>query len=347
MSNTYTGKRQTWETKFTYYNNMSSTLLEPGVAINEEFNRIYQKPFNEVVTDKTVIYNTPLTEQSLTNNSIDADLLNFKLLHEAKFENNNPYKFINDIKLRIDKISIQTYNFYDIDKGPDEEPNNERETIQDYTNLDELLPLQIKINNKEIDFGAADGSDDFRITELGYNTLTDEIILDPDVTLGRTYVETYEKDFELSSIPQKFDVEINFNNNIYSSYIKDPFFREFFFNNDIEDRIDRHIYNYASIAAIRIDGRIISTIDYDTPDNQNLTKPKRTVPQTITLETLETLLKKVLPEKEKKELKLSDIIETITDEEAEQLIENLKERRKPKEATNIIEKIKESAEYLK
>lgn len=343
MSNTYTGKRQIWEQKFTYYGKLSNTSIiqtVPGVEVN----RIIQKPYESVIQDKIVEYKQPLIDNSSVNNNIDKDLLNFKILEETPFSNTNPYKFINQITLRIDKITIQTYNFYD-----PLVPNKDRTLSTTYEQLTQLLPLQIKINNKEIEFGAADGINEYSIAEIGYNYGTNTPIIEQVLNKGNTYLESYEKDFELASFPQKIDVEINFNNNILTSYLNNSFFRNFFYNNNINDRIDRSVYLYSSIDNIRIDGRIISNIDYDSMANMRLNAPTRAVETPITLNNIEGMLKKVIPKKEKKDKNAKRKIEfkTTTKEEAQKIIDQFFDDKVEQfELTDIIQTIKENAEII-
>ncbi len=342
MNNTYTGKRETWEQKFTYYNNLSNDTLIVSPNPDISFDRIVSKNFTTVLQNKELNYVLPLIDDSTVNDQIDAELLNFKFLDETGFQNNNPYKFLNKIIMHIDKITFQTFNFYNVDNIP---PNDDRNTSTIYENLNDLLPLQIKINNKEIDFGAADGITQYSVAELGFNSSTNEIITDVPIP-GNSYIESYDKDFELSSVPQKFDVEINFNGNILSDYLSKPFIREFFYDDNINNRIDRIVYRHASLANIRIDGRIISTIDYDKVNEIRLSAPKRVIEQPITLNNIELMLKKLLPEKEKKELLFDEVFKTTTQEDAQDIVDQIINSKEENITTDIIQSIKETAENI-
>lgn len=337
MYNTYTGRRKQWEQKFTFTVNLFKTQIEQ-VAPDENFLRVIQKPFKDVISNAEQSYSAGYLNTE-ADKTIDTNLLKWGFKQDQPFENNNPYKFLKEVALVIDKVSFETYNFFDPDQ-----PDADRGTSNAaYKQIEEYLPLKISINNKEIEFGGADAFYTLQQIEYGYDDLGNPSI-DPDNVGGGLYIESYDKSFELSSIPKSLELSIDMNNSQRTDYQKTFEWRRYFYDNDPDDRIDKFTYDALNIALIRIDGRIISQIDYETLEAQNLSKPKRTVPQTLTLDTLETLLKKVLPEKEKPELKLSDIIGTITEEEANQLIEDIKERRKPDDPTNIIEQIKESAQ---
>lgn len=356
MYNKYTGRRQTWEQKFVYYNQLFKTEEILGSNPNELYNRIVQKDFSDVIETEFDGYKLPLDQNDTFNTQVDNKLLNYNLIKEIPFNNNNPYKFISNIVLQIDTITFQTFNMYDPKDNPDEGNNADRYKELQYTNLTEMLPITVTINNKQVEFTAGDGITEFKLNETYIDLLTNKPVLSVPPIPGNIYIESYEKQFELSSIPQKIEVQLDINNNAVSQYFKTPFFRskEYAINND--ERIDKALYEYAQLMSIRIDGRIISTIDYDALDIQNLTRPKRTVPEKITLNNLQKILNDALnPDKEDKEedkdkkkkkktKKILNIVKSMTPEEAKEIVDALFKRDKPDEPTNIIEEIKEDAQ---
>ena len=347
MQNTYTGRRNIWEQKFTYYNPLFKSELYPSPTDpNIEYLRFVNQSKDDVAISSFNGYSQNNNNEAV-DNATDTELLKMKFIKELEFNNNNPYKFLKKITMRIDKISLQTLNYYD----PTEPDNDRSENNIDYRQIDELLPLKLSINNKEVEFAGADATYTLLFSEYGYDKASGASEMTDKDVAGRLYVESYDKEFELSSIPKKIELDIDFNDSVISTYLKNRIWRFYHYNNQVvaglvneENRIDRYIYNYANLGAIRIDGRIISEIDYDALDSRNLNRPKRTVEDQFSLANLEKMLKGILPEKEKPELKVSDVIETLTAEEADQLIEDIKKRREPEAPTDILDKFVQNQE---
>lgn len=329
---TYTGRREIFEEKFTYFVPFFETINidVPNVTINPNTGTFQQqvmktKLFNEV------FYEKPREQYGVNddnNNIYDRDLLKINFIEELKFTTSNPYKFIKKITMEIDTISFQTYSNY-LSGGASRDNEG-------YKQLTSMLPIQVVINNKEIEFTSKDGITEFTMDEYGLYGPTGKTITTDEIPTGQPppvkrykgnlYVQSYDKTFELSSVPSKIQVSLNLNDNIYTEYRKTEFYRQ---NPEVLNSgeiltVEKNFFYNSFINSFRIDGRIIQTIDYESLDMQSLDKPSRIIkedPNTTIINLLKQFVEKSVSQKHKEKKKKAPelVLDKITPDEAENI----------------------------
>ena len=250
----YTGRREIYEEKFIYFNDLSG-IFDEEIDVNfvpTIIERITQAPYNTVCT------NDELTLE---------DKLKLEFIYEGSFNTTNNYKYVKKIELVIDTVSIQTFNYY---KPGDD--NADRGTNTRRNQLNDLLPINININNKEIVF-TGEYSKEGSIKENGRVVATNEPTEAITPIPLNTYSQTYNKTFEISSFPSAFNVKLNFNQNLFSTTLKNPMYQDYHKITKADD-INDFIYRYSAMINFRIDGRIMSYIDYTNTD----VSPTRLIP---------------------------------------------------------------------
>ena len=296
---TKTSRREIYEEKITIpFKCYTIKEIFNGLT-NYTFARTEQTPYNQVINPKTTNYDPSFNTLSDTTQDDNQSILDFQ--KTVEFQTTYPYKYVNKIDLVIDSITIQTTNFYD-----PTETNDERFNSIVFKNIQDFLPIQFKINNKEISFSEPTFYDGDYYEDgiiIGSDPLQEESEI---VRLG-TYSQKFDKIFELSAYPTSFDLSLNLNSSMGCEYLKNPITRAQFAlgtGGDAVKTLQEFLYNSLNIVIIRIDARIISHIDYSQTDTQFTTIIRE--PEQLTTKPLskkeEDKLKKKL-----KNIKLYDI----------------------------------------
>jgi hypothetical protein len=321
MSSIYTGKRETYEEAFTFNVSFFKTnIVEKIVTIDGtpglfSQNVMVTKDYDQIFEEKIKPYYLPNDD---LNDVIDKDLCKLNFKHEINFTSMNPYKYINKVQLVIDSISFQTYNYY-IDEDYDRQDES-------YKQLIALLPLKININNKEIIFNASDSIDDFKMTEYGVfdgKTRNTGEETPPREFKGALFTQTYNKIFELSSVPESFHISLNINDNMFTNYYKNKYYRDYpeVLTNGEVLTVNKMFFYNSFISSFRLDGRVIQYIDYATSETSLLTKPSRVIREDLNIQTLSSLLKNVLKPEEKEQDK--DLLNLPSPEESQQIFQQM------------------------
>lgn len=252
---------------------------------DDVYNRLVQRDVNEVFDKPSV----QVTETFIENEDIISNREGFiyRYRKPSKINFERHYRFIKEYQMTIDRIVLESVNFYDED-----DPNRDRS--DPIRGFDSLLPIVISINGFKFPIDSFDQTRRSTIGEYGYNSVTLNGLNPEEVSLNiyqgivnRTIV------FKTASFSD-LSVEIDMNGNLTSDYYNNLFYMTIFNLDGYEENPRDYLYRTSGLANLRVIGTIRQIPDLEMMSREP--RLSRVEMKPLNLSTLAELLRSLKEE---------------------------------------------------